>query len=136
MRKSEIVATFTSDVNTVWNVVTNNEDYKWRSDIDHINILSDSDSFVEYSKGGFETKFIVTEKIECSRYEFRMENRMFTGDWTGLFFTTENGGTKIIFTENIQIINPIMELLSYLFMSLHKMQTIYVNDLKKKLNES
>ena len=109
MRKSEIVAEFTSDIQKVWNIVTNNEDYKWRSDLERIEISDKGRTFIEYTKNGFQTKFIITKKIECS--------------------------TKIIFTEHIYINNPIIEVLSYLFMNLKKIQVTYVNDLRKKLGE-
>lgn len=135
MRKSEIVAEFTSDIQKVWNIVTNNEDYKWRSDLERIEISDKGRTFIEYTKNGFQTKFIITKKIECSRYEFKMENKRLTGYWTGLFYQTETGGTKIIFTEHIYINNPIIEVLSYLFMNLKKIQVTYVNDLRKKLGE-
>jgi hypothetical protein len=35
-RMAEITVYFKSDVKTVWNVLTNNEAYKWRSDIKKI----------------------------------------------------------------------------------------------------
>lgn len=49
-----------------------------------------------------------------------MENKMFTGFWTGYFLETETGGTKIIFKENILIKNSIIKILSYFFMDLKK----------------
>ncbi|MDD4569680.1 MAG: DNA alkylation repair protein [Tepidanaerobacteraceae bacterium] len=79
MRKSEIVDEFTSDIQKVWNIVTNNEDYKWRSDLERIEISDKGRTFIEYTKNGFQTKFIITKKIECSRYEFKMENSGFKG---------------------------------------------------------
>ena len=106
IRKSEIVAEFTSDIQKVWNIVTNNEDYKWRSDLERIEISDKGRTFIEYTKNGFQTKFIITKKIE---------NKRFTGYWTGLFYQTETGGTKIIFTEHIYISNPLIEVLSYLY---------------------
>ena len=60
---------------------------------------------------------------------------MFTGFWIGHFSETENGGTKIIFKENIFIKNPIIIVISYLFMDLKKIQNTYVLDLKRKLGE-
>ena len=134
-RTSEITAYFNSDIKSVWNVVTNNSDYKWRSDLERIEILNDGKEFTEYTHNGYATNFIITEKKEYREYKFNMENKMFTGFWTGYFSKTESGGTKIIFTENIFIKNPIIKLLSYFFMNLKKMQEIYVSDLKKKLSE-
>ena len=44
--KSEISAQFNSDIKRVWGVVTNNEDYSWRSDIKKIEILDHGAAFV------------------------------------------------------------------------------------------
>lgn len=134
-RTSEVTAYFDSDIKSVWNVVTNNKDYKWRSDIERIEIVDDGKEFVEYVHSGNSTKFIITKKNEYSEYEFNMENKMFTGFWTGHFSETETGGTKIIFIENISVKNPIIKVLAYFIMDLKKMQNTYISDLKKKLGE-
>ncbi|OSB18721.1 hypothetical protein B2H94_06325 [Clostridium sporogenes] len=134
-RTAEVTAHLQSDIKFVWNVVTNNNDYKWRSDIEKIEIINDGKEFIEYTPNGITTKFFITKKEEYSQYEFSMGNKMFTGFWTGHFSETENGGTKIVFVENIFIKNPIIKILSYFFMDLKKMQNTYILDLKKKLGE-
>ncbi len=135
MRKSNIIATFNANVSTVWDVVTNNEKYSWRSDLSKIEILDDGNKFIEYTKDGFTTYFTITTKQEYERYEFDLENNNMKGHWIGIFTTTENGGTKIDFTEEIHIKNPLMEILSYIFMNLRKIQETYIMDLKKELGE-
>lgn len=135
MRKSNIIAIFKANVPTVWDVVTNNEKYSWRSDLSKIEILDDGNKFIEYTKDGFSTYFTITTKQEYERYEFDLENNNMKGHWIGIFTTTENGGTKIDFTEEIHIKNPLMEVLSYLFMNLKKIQETYIIDLKKELGE-
>lgn len=134
VRTSEVTTYFNSNIKVVWDVVTNNKEYKWRSDIEKIEILNEGE-FIEYTGNGNSTKFIITKKKPYSEYEFNMKNKMFTGSWTGHFFETENGGTKIIFKENILIKNPIIRVLSYFLMDLKKMQNTYILDLKKKLGE-
>lgn len=134
-RVSEIIAYFRSDVKSVWNVVTNNLDYGWRSDIDHIEVLPGEKEWIEYSNDGKATNFMMTKKEKYKKYEFNMGNKMFTGYWTGHFSETENGGTKVIFTENIFIKNPIVHYISYFIWDLKKIQNIYIVDLKKKLGE-
>lgn len=134
-RISEITAYFNSNIESVWNVVTNNRDYKWRSDIERIEILNDKKEFIEYTHSGNATKFIITKNNKYSEYGFNMENKMFTGFWNGYFSETETGGTKIIFKENIFIKNPIIKILSYFLMDLKKMQNTYILDLKRKLGE-
>ena len=136
MRSSTIEAEFSSKIEDVWKAVTNNEDYGWRSDLKKIEVSKGGKSFTEYTKDGFETKFIITNKVEFERYEFNMESRNLTGHWIGLFEKTPSGGTKITFTENITMKNPIMKLLSYIFLDLKKMQQTYISDLRKRLGET
>lgn len=133
MVKSNIKATFKSDIAKVWETVTSNRNYKWRSDLSKIKILEDGKRFVEYTKGGFPTMFTVTPKEPCSRYEFDMENKNMKGHWIGIFTETAEG-TAIDFTEEITVKNPFMKLLAGLY--LKKQQRTYVNDLKKALRET
>lgn len=135
MRKSKIAAVFHADIQTVWNVVTNNENYSWRSDLSKIEILGNGEKFIEHTKEGYQTNFTITVKEPYGRYEFDMENKNFTGHWIGIFTEVQNGGTKIDFTEEINIKKPVMELLSYLFMNIKKIQEQFVGDLRKALNE-
>jgi hypothetical protein len=134
-RVSEVIAYFKADVKTVWDVVTNNSDYSWRSDIEKIEIKDNGNEFIEYTPNGNATHFYIVKKNEYSEYAFDIENKMFSGKWTGCFYSTETGGTKIVFTEKILIKNPIIRLLSYVLMDLKKIQEKYVSDLKKKLGE-
>ncbi|UWD49509.1 hypothetical protein NYR90_04570 [Clostridioides difficile] len=133
-RVAEISAYFDTDVETVWDIVTNNHDYEWRSDISKIEISDDGSTFIEYNKDGNSTKFTITEKTKNKLYKFDMENKFFYGNWQGEFFEN-NGKTKIVFIENIYVKNPIIKILSYIFMNLKKIQIQYVEDLKRKLNE-
>jgi hypothetical protein len=136
MRTSTIKADFKSDVQTVWNVVTDNRHTEWRSDLASVDVSGDGITFIEHTKDGFQTEFIITEKKPNEFYAFDMRNKNFDGHWTGTFSTTENNGTKIVFTEEVRIHNAVMEWLSYLFMDLKKMQVTYVTDLRKRLGES
>ena len=130
---STVTAVLPADIKTVWNVVTNNGDTGWRSDLDHVEISPDGKTFVEFTKEGFSTQFFITEKDEYRRYRFSMENARFTGEWAGEFFPAENGGTKLVFTKRIQVKNPILRLLARFFMPVRKMQEAYVADLRQKL---
>lgn len=134
MRTSTITATFSGDVQKVWNIVTDNKNYSWRSDLSKIEIVDD-DSFIEYTKNGFQTLFTITVKQPYECYEFDMQNKNIGGHWTGVFTKTAEGGTQIDFTEEIEIANPVMRVLSYLFMNLKDMQKTYVADLRKVLGE-
>lgn len=135
MRRAVITAVFKADVQTVWDVVTDNENAGWRSDLSNIEVLDHGDRFVEYTTAGASTLFTITVKEPLKRYEFDMENKNFSGHWAGIFSETEDGGTKIEFLEEIKMASTVMELFSYLVMSLKKMQEAYIYDLKKRLGE-
>lgn len=136
MRTSTITAKLSSDPETVWNIVTNNSDYAWRSDLSKIEVHENGKKFIEYTKNGFSTCFTITEKRPFTLYAFDMENSNFKGHWTGEFKACENGGTELTLTEALSIKNPVVELFSHIFMNLKKMQRAYVRDLKAKLGET
>lgn len=135
MKTSVFTAEFQSNIETVWNVVTNNKDTSWRSDLEHVEVQPNGSSFTETAKGGISTEFTITEKQPFKRYAFNMQNKFFTGNWSGSFETLLTGGTKIIFEEKLQMRNPFLRLIS-VFMNLKKMQEQYALDLRKKLGES
>ena len=132
MRKSTITATFKADIKKVWEVVTNNNKYEWRSDLSKIDVSADGNSFTEYTKNNFSTKFNITLKKPYERYEFDMANKNMKGHWIGTFIPVNNG-TQIEFTEKVSVNNPIMNLFAGLY--LKKQQSLYIADLKKELGE-
>lgn len=109
MKKSTIAAVFRSDIEKVWNIVTDNTNYAWRSDLSRIVASDDGISFTEHTKDGFATDFTITKKEPQKQYEFDISNKNITGHWTGIFEKTLNG-TKIEFTEEVSAKNPIMNL--------------------------
>lgn len=133
MTQASITALFTSDIQTVWHIVTDNQNYAWRSDLRKIEILDDGASFIEYTKSGFPTSFTITLKKPYERYEFDVKNKNMQGHWCGIF-VQKQGGTEIQFIEELSINNPIMRLFAGVY--LKKQQATYVADLRKALGES
>ncbi|MCS4480576.1 hypothetical protein JQ035_11660 [Clostridium botulinum] len=132
-RTAEVTAYLQSDIKSVWNVVTNNNDYKWRSDIEKIEIINDEKEFIEYTPSGIATKFFITKKEECSQYKFSMGNKMFTGFWTG-HFQKQKWWNKDSFCRNIFI--KIQSLRFYLIFYGFKENAKYIYiRFKKKLGE-
>lgn len=72
------------DIKKVWEVVTDNKNYDWRSDIEKIEITGNN-TFIEYTKDGFKTVFKITKFKPYSLYEFDMENENMSGHWIGEF---------------------------------------------------
>lgn len=132
MKRSTIISNFSSKLEDVWKVVTDNTVYTWRSDLRKIKISDDEKSFTEITKDGFETEFTITLKKPYERYEFNMKNKNMTGHWIGIF-SKDGSGTKIEFIEQVETTNPIMNL--FVKSYLKKQQATYVADLKKALGE-
>ncbi len=88
--------------------------------MDRIVLSEGGERFTEYTKEGYATEFTITVKEFCKRYEFDMENKNFSGHWTGIFTELEGGRIRIDFTEVLHIKNPVMELFSYLLMNLKR----------------
>ena len=133
MKKAAITASFKSDIQKVWDVVTDNLHYSWRSDVSKIEVSEDGQSFVEYTKDGIPTTFTITLKKPVERYEFDMKNQNMSGHWVGIF-SRIGEGTQIEFTEEVNVKNPLMRLLAGSY--LRKQQATYIKDLQKALGES
>ena len=128
MAYSNIKTTLASDIRNVWNTVTDLSDWSWRSDLDRIEVLSDT-QFVEYTKDGYATTFTVTKKERYKRWEFDVENENIKGHWTGIFYD-HRGRTTIDFTEKVTVKK--FSLRPFAGRYLRKQQLSYVSDLKKK----
>lgn len=132
MKKATVIARFHSSIETVWNIVTDNTAFDWRSDIVKIEASDDGNRFTEFTKDGFETEFTIVLKKPYERYEFDMKNKNMDGHWIGLF-SKDGSGTKIEFTEEVEAANPIMNLFVKAY--LKKQQATYIMGLRKALGE-
>lgn len=123
---------FYCDKDTLWDVITNNHDYAWRSDLSKIEI-TDETHFVEYDKNQYPTKFTITKKEKLNIYELEIENTNLKGKWSGSFKVRENGSMEINFTEAVAPDHFIMKLLAKPY--LKRMQKRYISDLKRELRK-
>ena len=105
MKISRVTAQFPCDCKTVWDIVTDNENFEWRSDLSKIEII-DENRFDEYTRDEFVTHFRITAKEPYREYRFDMENQNMRGHWSGIFESCDDG-TQITFTEQVQVKNPI-----------------------------
>ena len=125
------IVTFPRDLKTVWETVTSLTDYNWRSDLDRIEVLSDT-RFVEHTKDGYATTFTTTVWEPCVRWEFDLENGNIAGHWAGLF-TQQGDQTQLELTEAVTakrfFLRPFVK--GYL----KKQQERYLADLKRALGE-
>lgn len=66
---------------------------------------------VNYSKGDFLLHFFITVEEPYREYRFTMENKNMSGNWCDIFETCDKG-TKIIFTEEVEVKNPIIPIMN------------------------
>ena len=133
MRESNILANLKSSPRSIWEIIINNEDYFWRSDLEKIEIV-DETKFIEYHKSGNKTVFIVVDKIPYEEYRLNIFHDKFTGERI-LRLEEEKDGTNLELSEKIEMNDKLTELLSYMSMNIKMEQKIYIRDLKKKLGE-
>lgn len=129
MAYSNIKATLSARVKRVWDIVTDLDDWSWRSDLERIERISGTE-FVEYSKDGHETRFTVTLSEPYERWEFDMENDNFKGHWTGIFYD-QGKKTTIDFTEKVTVKKFYLKPFAGRY--LRKQQRQYFDDLLAKV---
>ncbi len=132
MIKSNIKKQFSCDKNKLWDIITDNSNYKWRTDLSKIEII-DEIHFIEYTKNKFPTYFTITAKEKLKEYKFDLENANLKGRWIGTFKELPNGQIELDFTEEIEVNSLIMKLLAKPY--LKSQQKRYMRDLEKELNK-
>lgn len=132
MIKSNIKKEFNCDIEKLWNIITDNTNYIWRSDLSKIEIVDDT-HFIEYAKNNYPTYFTITSKVNLKEYKFDIENSNIKGKWIGIFKKFDNGDILLDFTEEIETNNFIMKLFAKPY--LKSQQKRYINDLEKELNK-
>ncbi|MFR8104216.1 MAG: polyketide cyclase [Clostridia bacterium] len=133
MIKSNIKKQFHCDKDKLWNIITDNTNYSWRSDLSKIDIVDDK-HFIEYTKNNYPTYFTITSKKKFKEYQFDLENTNIKGKWIGIFKELPNGAIELDFTEEVEVNNFFVRLLlakPYL----KSQQKRYMRDLEKELNK-
>ncbi|MCI8352261.1 MAG: polyketide cyclase [Clostridia bacterium] len=131
MVKSNIKKEFNCDIEKLWNIITDNTKYEWRSDLSKIEITDDI-HFIEYTTNNYPTYFTITSKVDLKEYKFDIENTNIKGKWIGIFKKLDNGNILLDFTEEIETNNFIMKILAKTYIK--SQQKRYMNDLEKELD--
>ncbi len=132
MIKSNIKKEFNCDIVKLWNIITDNTNYTWRSDLSKIEIIDDK-HFIEYAKNNYPTYFTIISKEKLKEYKFDIENTKINGKWIGIFKKLDNGNVLLDFTEEIETTNFVMKVLAKPY--LKSQQKRYMRDLEKELNQ-
>lgn len=132
MVKSNIKKEFNCNIEKLWDIITDNTKYAWRSDLSKIEIVDDT-HFIEYAKNDYPTYFTITSKQKLKEYKFDIQNTNIKGRWIGIFEKLDNGNVLLDFTEEIETNNFIMKILAKPY--LKSQQKRYMRDLEKELNK-
>lgn len=119
----------------LYNIVTNNHDWQYRSGLKDLVIIENKNGIEiwdEIALDGSSIRFTTQEKNPYTFYSFNMESALFTGYWTGEFEPDGKNGTIFTATEHIRVKNPFIKTLSYIFFDIGKFMDSYQNDLKQK----
>lgn len=116
----------------IWDIITNNTNYEWRTDLEKIEIV-DETHFVEIDLNHFQTNFNITKMEAMTLYEFQIQNKNLNGIWSGELKEINNDSTEVTFTEQIEVNNLLMKLLAKSF--LKKQQKRYFKDLLNELEK-
>lgn len=132
MTISNIKDSIDSNIHKVWETVLAVDKYtQWRSDLSKTEVINE-EQFIEYTKNGYPTTFIITVVEPHKRLEFDMENSNMKGHWVGIF-TSIDDKTEIDFTEQVTAKKFYMK--PFVKLYLKKQQTQFVMDLKRILEK-
>ncbi len=128
---------FNAPIEKVYNTVINNNDWKYRTSLDNLEIIESNNGHEiwEETANGYAIRFKTAEKKPYSFYSFDMESTHFTAYWFAQFEVTETGKTRFIATESIEYRNLFIKTFAYLFVNLEKIMETYQNELRTKLEE-
>ena len=106
-------------VDVVFAIVTNNQEWHYRSSLDDLEIIRTQGNIEEWEEttNGVTIRFKTLEKRPHSFYSFEMDSRMFTGEWQATFEPIEGGKTLFTATETMEYKNPFYRLVGYAFLT-------------------
>ena len=122
-------------VDAVFAIVTNNQEWHYRSSLDDLEIIRTQGGIEEWEEtaNGATIRFKTLEKRPHSFYSFEMDSKMFTGEWQATFKPMEGGKTLFTATEKIEYKNLFYCLVGYAFMDLNKFMTTYQEELTARI---
>ena len=129
MKKVEMKVYFKSDIEKVFNVITNMKDCSWRSDLSEVECIDDG-KYIEYNRKNHPTKILVTEYLKNIQFEYDIQNEYYKGHWCGQFAPLKDGGCVmylLFYFESVSFLGK--------FINVDKFEKRYIEDLKKELNE-
>lgn len=129
---------FQAPPETVFAVVSNNRDWRYRTSLDDLRILETDDrgwEIWEERSQGRTIRFTTQAKEPPSFYAFTMQGEGFSGHWQARFEPLPGGGTRFTATEHIVFEGALMSLMGWCCMDLAGYMRTYQEDVRRKLGE-
>ena len=128
---------YNAPLETVYNTVINNQDWKYRKSLDDLKIIETNGDIEiwEETSGGIVIQFKTKKKNPSTFYSFEMDNKLFNGDWHAELESVEIGKTRFVATESIKYKNPFIRTIGYVLMNLDKYMETYQNELRNKVEK-
>ncbi|AEW21414.1 hypothetical protein BFO_0696 [Tannerella forsythia 92A2] len=122
-------------VDVVFAIVTNNQEWHYRSSLDDLEIICTQGDLEEWEEtaNGVTIRFKTLEKRPHSFYSFEMDSKMFAGEWQATFEPMEGDKTLFTATEKIEYKNLFYCLVGCAFMDLNKFMTTYQEELTARI---
>ena len=126
---------YNAPIETVYNIVTNNRDWKYRKSLDDLRIIETDDNIEiwEEVSGGIVIRFKTKEKKPFTFYSFEMDSKLFKGNWNAEFKSVGSEITRFTATESIEYKNPFIRTIGYAFMNLNEYMETYQKELSDKI---
>ena len=136
-RKLTKETVYYANAEKVYNVITDNQNWQYRTSLDNLEILAqDGENEVwQETTNDITILFKTREKRPFEYYAFDMSSQFFTGEWHATLTPIDEKQTRFEATESLTFPNPFIRVLSYLFMDLEKFMQTYEDELRKKLEK-
>lgn len=129
---------FQAPPETVFAVVSNNRDWRYRTSLDDLRILeTDGRGWEVWEERSQERtiRFTTQAKEPPSFYAFTMQGEGFSGRWQARFEPLPGGRTRFTATEYIVFAGTFMRLMGWCCMDLAGYMRTYQEDVRRKLGE-
>lgn len=130
--KAEKKVLLNADIVKIWDTITDNTDYAWRSDLTEIRVENELE-FTEVDKSGIETEFEIIKKEPYQSYEFKLHNQNMKGRWRGVL-EEKKDGTELSLNEELEVGSWFLGLFAGGYVK--RQQNRYIKDLRKKIKQN
>lgn len=136
-RKLTKETVYAANAEKVYNVITDNQNWQYRTSLDNLEMLSreGENEIWRETTNGITILFKTREKRPFEYYSFDMSSQFFTGEWNVQLVPIHEDQTRFVATESLTFPNPFIRVLSYLFMDLETFMQTYEDELRTKLKK-